>query len=100
MTPSCTGTIIVTTTISISTRLPPNRSFANANPAMALVRTTANAIALATIAEFMSAVQKSILTTPELKSREMLCQRCEPGVSTGGYAAIVELSWDATTSDQ
>ena len=55
---------------------------------------------LATIAELTSAAQKSMLTTSELKSFEMLCQRFEPGRSTGGYAPIAELSWDATTSDQ
>src|SRR5262249_34201750 len=100
MTPSCSGTIIVTTTTSISTPLPRKRIFANAKPAIALVSTTAKATALATIAELTSAVQKSMLTTSELKSFEMLCQRFDPGRSTGGYAPIAELSCDATTSDQ
>ena len=34
--------------------------------------------------EFMSAFQKSTLTSPELKTRLMLCQSSPPGVRTGG----------------
>ena len=53
----------------------------------ALVNTTiiaATVTTLETIAELMSAVQKLTLTSPELKSRERLCQSSPPGVSTGG----------------
>ena len=39
----------------------------------------------ATIAEFVSALAKSTLTIPELKSRWMLWKRFEPGSSFGGY---------------
>src|SRR5919204_2662388 len=100
MTPSCVGTIIVAMIVSISTRWPRNLSFANANPARALKNTTAAVTLVATIAELISAVQKSTLTSPELKRRPMLCHSCDPGVSTGGYAATAVLSCDATTSDQ
>ena len=50
--------------------------------------------------EFVNAAQKSTLTSPELKSRPMLCQSCPPGVRTGGYSETAELSCDATTNDQ
>ena len=53
-----------------------------------------------TIAELMSAVQKLMLTSPELKTRPMLWKSWSPGVITGGYSAIAELSCDATTTDQ
>src|SRR5690349_5384641 len=100
MTPSCTGTSIVATIVSISARRPRNCSFANANPARVLKNTTETVTTPATIAEFASADQKLTLTSPELKSRVMLCQSSCPGVSTGGYAPTVELSCEATTSDQ
>ena len=63
---------------------PRKRIFAKANPASALKKTTATVTVDATIAELISAFQKSTLTSPESKSRVMLCQSCVPGVSTGG----------------
>ena len=41
-----------------------------------------------------------MFTSPELKTRPMLWKSWLPGVVTGGYAAIAELSCDATTTDQ
>jgi hypothetical protein len=64
--------------------LPRNFSFANAKPASVLKRTTENAIAPETIAELISAVQKLIFTSPELKTRPMLWNSSRPGVMTGG----------------
>src|SRR5262245_42003687 len=80
--------------------LPRKWSLAKAKPASVLKRTTEKAIAPETIAELISAVQKSMFTSPELKTRLMLCQSSRPGVITGGYAAVAELSCEATTTDQ
>ncbi len=84
ITPSCTGTSIVAMIVSIITRAPRNFIFANAKPASALKKTTATVTVVATIVVFSSAVQKSTLTSPELKTRLMLCQSSGPGVRTGG----------------
>ena len=100
ITPSWTGTIIVAMTTSSSALRPRKSSFANANPASALKKTTQMVTTPATIAEFASAVQKSTLTMPASKRRRMLLHRWPPGVSTGGYAPSAELSCDATTNDQ
>src|SRR5215470_13838029 len=78
--------------------LPRKWSLANAKPASVLKRTTEKAMAPETIAELISAVQKLMLTSPELKTRLMLRQSSLPGVVTGGYAAVAELSCDATPS--
>src|SRR5215470_4675559 len=80
--------------------LPRKWSLANAKPASVLKRTTEKAMAPETIAELISAVQKLMLTSPELKTRLMLWKSWLPGVVTGGYAAIAELSCEATTTDQ
>ena len=74
---------MITITIS-SAELPRKLSFANAKPASALKKTTATVTVPATMNEFTSAAQKSTFTSPELKSRPMLCQSWFPGVSTGG----------------
>src|SRR6476646_9786622 len=79
---------------------PGKRSFAKANPASALKKTTESVTTEATIAELISAVQKLTLTSPESKSRVRLCQSWVPRVRTVGYAATAELSCDATTRDQ
>ena len=63
---------------------PGKRSFANANPASALKKTTATVTVEATIAELISAFQKSTLTSPESNSLVRLCQSSVPGVRTGG----------------
>ncbi len=52
------------------------------------------------MAELTSAAQKSTLTTSALKSLRRLLHRWPPGVTTGGYAPMAELSCEATTSDQ
>src|SRR5215210_6330225 len=100
MTPSWTGTIIVAITTTSSVLRPRKSSFANANPASALKKTTETVTTPATIAEFSSAVQKSTLTIPAVKRRRTLLVKWPPGVSTGGYAPSAELSCDATTNDQ
>src|SRR5215467_10440994 len=100
MTPSWTGTSIVPITQSNRKLLPRNESLAKAKPASAQKKTTDTLTRVATIVELSSAVQKLTLTSPELNSREMLCQSSPPGVRTGGYDETAELSCDATTNDQ
>src|SRR4051812_15346922 len=100
MTPSWTGTSIVATTVTSSTVSPRKRSFAKAKPARVQKNTTERATTPATIAELARAVQNAMLTSPELKTRLMFSTRWWPGVRTGGYSAIAELSREATTNDQ
>ena len=83
ITPSCTGTSIVAMT-SASSRSAAELHLCEREPGQRAEEDDGDVTVVATIVVFSSAVQKLTLTSPELKTRVMLCQSSWPGVSTGG----------------